>query len=176
MTNEFNNTMDMINNRLDDELCDKLSNSAYLTELTSVDHYSNSEDMLYSIASDFENESDNSFDYLSFASFEDTINTLNDFINLDSIGLDEPIFILEHDGEILDADTDYFNIITNLGFEDSLNKDGKQVLKEYEDIKDLLNQFEHDKEQNTLDMIRDYDYNWTTIDDLAGLLEKYVEE
>lgn len=170
---EFNNTMDMVNNQLDEELCDKLSNPTYLTEFTSVTHYDNIKNMLYILASDFENESFNNFDYTSYANY---LYTLDGYINIDDIRLDEPIFVLEYNGEILNADVDYFNIIFSTGFKDSLNKDGKQVLQDYEKLTDLLTQFEDDKDMDTLEMIRAYDYNWYTVDDLAELLEKYAEE
>lgn len=172
MTNDFNKTMERINNQLIDELCNKLSNPKYLTEFTSVSRYDNVKNMLDSLTSDFINTSLNNFDYSSYASYLDT---LDGFVDLDSIGLDEPIFILDHNGEILDADTDYFNIIFYLGFEDNLNKDGKQVLKDYEELSELLNQFENDKEMDTLEMIEDYATDWYTIDDFSLQLEKYVE-
>lgn len=170
---EFNNTMDMVNNQLDKELCTKLSSPKYLTELTSVTHYDNVKNMLNSLTYDFINTSINNFEYASYSNY---LYTLDGYVNIDDIRLDEPIYILESNGEILDADIDYFNIITNIGFEDSLNKDGKQVLKDYEELSKLLTQFEDDKNMDTLEMIRAYDYNWYTVDDLAELLEKYAEE
>lgn len=169
---EFNKIMDMVNNQLDDELCDKLASPKYLTEFTSVSHYDNVKNMLYSLATDFINTSINNFDYTSYDSYLDT---LDGFINLDMIELDEPIFILEDNGEVLNADVDYFNIIFSTGFKGSLNKDGKQVLKDYEDLSKLLNQFKNDKEMDTLEMIEDYAKDWYVIDDFAEQLEKYVE-
>lgn len=171
--NEFNKIMDMVNNQLDNELCNKLSNPKYLTDFTSVSHYDNVKNMLYSLATDFINTSINNFDYTSYDNYLDT---LDGFINLDMIELDEPIYILEHNGEVLNADVDYFNIIFSTGFEDSLTKGGKQVLKDYEELSSLLNQFKNDKDMDTLEMIRAYANDWYTIDDITELLEKYVEE
>lgn len=173
MTNEFNKIMEMTNNQLDNELCTKLSSPKYLTEFTSVTHYDNVKNMLYSLATDFINTSINNFEYASYSNY---LYTVDGFVNIDSIRLDEPIFVLESNGEILDADIDYFNIITNIGFEDSLNKDGKQVLKDYEELSSLLNQFKNDKDMSTLEMITEYATDWYTIDDFTEVLEKYVEE
>lgn len=173
MTNEFNKIMDMVNNHLIDELCTKLSNPRYLTEFTSVTHYDNVKNMLYSLATDFINTSINNFDYTSYDNYLDT---LDGFVNFDTIELNEPIFVLEYNGEILNADVDYFNIIFSTGFKDSLNKDGQQVLKDYEELSKLLNQFKNDKDTDTLEMIDDYATDWYIIDDLAELLEKYAEE
>lgn len=170
---EFNNTMDMVNNQLDKELCNKLSSPKYLTEFTSVTHYDNVKNMLYSLATDFINTSINNFDYTSYDNYLDT---LDGFVNLDNIELNEPIFVLEDNGEVLNADTDYFNIIFSTGFEDSLNQKGKQVLKDYEELSSLLNQFKNDKDRDTLELIEEYATDWYTIDDLAEVLEKYVEE
>lgn len=170
---DFNYTMEMLNNHLDKELCYKLFNPKYLTELTSVTHYDNVKNMLSSLVYDFIYNSVNVFDYSSYA---DYLDKLDGFINLDSIVLDEPIFTLDYNGELLNADVDYFNIIFSTDFKDSLNKDGKQVLKDYEELSKLLNQFKNDRDRDTLDMIIEYAYNWYTIDDLSELLEKYVEE
>lgn len=50
--NELNKTMELINNQLDEELCNKLSNPAYLKDLKFVKHYYNFDSMLDEIQFD----------------------------------------------------------------------------------------------------------------------------
>ena len=170
---KLNKTMDRINNRLDNELCNRLSSPACLKEFVEVTRYDNVDSMLKEITPDFLNTSINNFDYTSYVNYLDTI---DGFVNLDMVGLDEPIITLEYNGEILNADTDYFNIIFSIGFEDSLNNKGKQVLKDYKDLLKLLNQFKNDKAMDTLEMVNDYATDWQVIDDYSMELEKYAED
>ena len=50
--NELNKTMELINNQLEEELCTKLSNPAYLKELKFVKHYYNFDSMIDEIKFD----------------------------------------------------------------------------------------------------------------------------
>ena len=61
------------------------------------------------------------------------------------------------------------------GFKDNLNKKGKQVLIEYENLSRLLNYFKNSGDNDALAMIDDYSEDWTAIDNHIVDLEKYSE-